>query len=474
MDDESYTPISLSFEKEEEGFSFNDQSPFYAKLRKSYELQFPPDDQRSLRAVEDLRPYRAFQTHLGEEPKSQHENNDPGPSSLTAARQRPARFRYDIYDCPDDPPPGYPAEWNLVEEVFKDWPAADLSIPDPGSKALHWGLCVFDYARESDRGKALRYRDREVPFVVKGDPAVARTAERWNAPHYLRTLLGGDDIVHLAEKSDSGKFTYWSGSPPAVVRGESEGTEASERHGKNDWKAPTEITEMTFDEWIEKANVTDEALLAPESPHYYFRVVGCAPGGSRRRRNSALAEEQPCSYLPGESKHMPYLIDELPFYTQAKPSLYVKETVDTVAEKTMTHGNGNNKSKLLTCRFGMRGVAATAHFDGERNFVTVLSGERRYVLSHPNQCGNMALHPYGHPSYRHSKVDWTDPDLDQYPEFEHATGNEVVLQAGDSLFLPSLWFHYIVSLTTNVQCNTRSGMDNEHANDLMESCGWSD
>jgi hypothetical protein len=41
----------------------------------------------------------------------------------------------------------------------------------------------------------------------------------------------------------------------------------------------------------------------------------------------------------------------------------------------------------------MKGVIGQNHFDAECNFVTVLGGERRYTLFHPNQCGKLALHP---------------------------------------------------------------------------------
>ena len=34
---------------------------------------------------------------------------------------------------------------------------------------------------------------------------------------------------------------------------------------------------------------------------------------------------------------------------------------------------------------------------------------------------------------------------------------QVVLNAGDILYLPAWWFHYIISLETTIQCNTRSG-----------------
>ena len=34
----------------------------------------------------------------------------------------------------------------------------------------------------------------------------------------------------------------------------------------------------------------------------------------------------------------------------------------------------------INCRFGMKGVAAAAHYDGGRNFVAMLRGRKRYAL----------------------------------------------------------------------------------------------
>ena len=78
----------------------------------------------------------------------------------------------------------------------------------------------------------------------------------------------------------------------------------------------------------------------------------------------------------------------------------------------------------------------------------------------------------GHPSGRHSSIDWSDPDYGKHPEFAESLGNEIVLQAGDVLYLPTYWFHYIISLETNFQCNTRSGINNDYAQDLSD-CGFS-
>jgi len=36
---------------------------------------------------------------------------------------------------------------------------------------------------------------------------------------------------------------------------------------------------------------------------------------------------------------------------------------------------------------------------------------------------------------------------------------DTVLKAGEVLYIPSHWFHYIVSLQKSAQCNVRSGID---------------
>ena len=49
--------------------------------------------------------------------------------------------------------------------------------------------------------------------------------------------------------------------------------------------------------------------------------------------------------------------------------------------------------------------------------------------------------------------------------------NEVVMQAGDLLYLPTNWFHYIISLDLNFQCNTRSGVGEEYMYPIR-ACGF--
>jgi ribosomal protein L16 Arg81 hydroxylase len=94
-------------------------------------------------------------------------------------------------------------------------------------------------------------------------------------------------------------------------------------------------------------------------------------------------------------------------------------------------------------------------------------------LSHPDHCEFLSLLPKGHPIARQSTVDWSNPDLEQFTEFSLATANEVVLQAEDVLYLPTNWFHYIISLSLNLnfQCNTRSGITQEYMHPIRK-CGF--
>jgi hypothetical protein len=151
-----------------------------------------------------------------------------------------------------------------------------------------------------------------------------------------------------------------------------------------------------------------------------------------------------------------FLFDELPFFQPKSDSLYLVDP---------------NKQRGIHCRFRMPGVSAQNHYDFGRNAIALLQGTRRYILSHPDQCKNMALFPPGHPSARHSAIDWADPDVDKYPEFSQAQSHEVVLQAGQVLYLPHVWFHHIISLDIDMQCNTRSGIDHE-LQECIDDCGF--
>lgn len=145
--------------------TLGDRSDEYARLRQKIDQILPPDPARSLARVAELN--RNYGEIVGTQVMGAHHSDQ-------------VREAYDIYNCPDKPPAGYPFEWKLVDEVLDNWPVKQIeNVP----AKIHNGLCIFDYAKDYE--KAVRYRKVELPFVVVNDPQVARAAERWSIPGYL-------------------------------------------------------------------------------------------------------------------------------------------------------------------------------------------------------------------------------------------------------------------------------------------------
>ncbi|MEM7280013.1 MAG: cupin-like domain-containing protein [Pseudomonadota bacterium] len=123
----------------------------------------------------------------------------------------------------------------------------------------------------------------------------------------------------------------------------------------------------------------------------------------------------------------------------------------------------DNPQKLLdddiapTMWIGNRGQVAP-HYDVHRNLACVVAGKRQFVLFPPEQVsslypGPMLGAPGGVPI---SMVDVWDPDLDRFPQFSAAleTALEAVLEPGDAIYIPSLWWHGVASLeAVNVLVN---------------------
>jgi hypothetical protein len=154
---------------------------WYAALREQFDTAIlPKDDERSINFVRETRKRNGAYTQA-------------------AGAQTP----YDINNCPEYPPEGYPVQWPVLE-VTKNWPTNDATP----RHEIYQGLCVFDYRTELH--KADNYRKAELPFIVRDDPSAARSAERWMYPGYLdKLLMGQEDIQRRAEYSPNNHFMYW-------------------------------------------------------------------------------------------------------------------------------------------------------------------------------------------------------------------------------------------------------------------------
>lgn len=96
---------------------------------------------------------------------------------------------------------------------------------------------------------------------------------------------------------------------------------------------------------------------------------------------------------------------------------------------------------------GSKGNVSSLHFDRPNNFLVQLHGRKRLVLFAPQEHARL----YPSPTISHfSRVDIEQPDLAQFPAYADAQGYEVVLEAGDTLYMPPFWWHQVYSESTSV------------------------
>jgi len=91
--------------------------------------------------------------------------------------------------------------------------------------------------------------------------------------------------------------------------------------------------------------------------------------------------------------------------------------------------------------FGGEGSYVALHYDIDlaHVFLNQIYGRKRVVLFPPEQSKYLYHHPYTVASY----VDVNNPDYDRHPALKNVRGYETILYPGETLFMPSGFWHYI-------------------------------
>lgn len=353
---------------------------------------------------------------------------------------------YNVFDCPDHPPTGYPREYPILQ-VLDHW---KTNQKEPRDNFIYQGICVFDVASPSaDAAKRVlqqiqNYRTAQVPFVVRGDAAVQRAVQKWDTPNYLVNKLAHKRFqVTLSNQTI---MTYFS-------------LDKEYNEIPNDYVPRTHNAPMSFEEWYSSNVVRNKPKTSSTTngiEYAHMRLDACLDG---KKCDSTYRNN------PQHIDNADFIYQDLYFFYPGQSPYY---DIDA------------NKSRGIQCRAdaGAPLLTAECHFDNERNYIAMMCGRRRYILAHPRSCPSLALYPQKHPLERHTQIDWRSlPEeeysvLQNFPNFSQSTVNEVVLQPGDVLFLPTYWFHHIVSLGDyNIQCNTRSGYSVEYDQTIYD-CGF--
>jgi Cupin-like domain len=391
---------------------------------------------------------------------------------------------YDLYNCPRQPSAGYPVHWN-APDVLQNWPIYQTNVPP----RVHQGLCVLNYTTPDDQTIAMNYLNAEVPFVLRNLADIDETARQWQQAGYLEQLFGrkrnkhgqiinsttistalDDDTVplFLVHKSPNYKFMYWK-----LEDGETYTDE-------NAWLPPTEMLRMSFADYRKltqktqhsnnlKVDDDDDDDDEKDEAHYYLY----ADGFWNRKDNDDDDDSINNNDNQDSQLHRWHLFHELPrFQVFDDDDLSSQQRPPPLPDVFQELVNGETFQKML-CKIGTRGNHAAMHFDQGRNTIVVLTGRRRYLLAHPSTCSQWNLFNIPHPSFRHSMLDFENIAASSWNQTTTPSllMNEVILEPGDVLILPSYWFHSVVLLEDDsAQCNGWSTATRTYRN-VIESCG---
>ena len=227
----------------------------------------------------------------------------------------------------------YPQYISLLE-LIEQW---NPDLPDIPAEFLET-LQHFNYSDLKEREIAARFRDAEVPFKLYDVPEVNKVTEKWSVDYLSSTTRYSGARVERAEHNH---FMFWSHKNMHRV--------------DPNWKQPTDTVSMSFAKWNELAMSADHYKLPNDTAHYYFHVN--ARAGDRSG----------------------FVAKDLSFFATDTKNFFITNVA---------------ANKGIQCRFGMRGIIAETHYDGGRNMVAMIKGQKRYILTPPYTCkylGNVVV-----------------------------------------------------------------------------------
>jgi hypothetical protein len=314
-----------------------------------------------------------------------------------------------------------------LKDIMNIWPQDELDNPP---NTIKEELIHFDYTNPQDLKAAQKFRDAKLPFKLINVPEVVAAGAKWTDEYVAKNFDGGYDTTGppadgLCEESPDNFFSFFTPAQWSVTKMGMPPT----RH--NDW---------TYSKWAKHAKYADLVGLSPYQPHFYWQA------GVKREERYKDREE------------WSFISRDLPSFSSPDETFFVFEP---------------ESQKGIQCRFGERGVTAATHYDTGRNMVAMITGAKRYILSPPRECSKLGIvNKRSSSVFRHSMLNFghlNHMDDSRMPEEERkwlerageAASLSTILKAGEVLYIPSHWFHYITSLQKSAQCNVRSGVDTE-------------
>lgn len=109
---------------------------------------------------------------------------------------------------------------------------------------------------------------------------------------------------------------------------------------------------------------------------------------------------------------------------------------------------GNDEPVIIKSWIGPKNTISTMHTDDKHNFLCQVVGEKLIILASPNETDN--LYPYEGLLSNTSQVDAENLDFKNFPKLKDVKFQRIILKAGEMLYIPKLYWHYVRSLTPSI------------------------
>ena len=104
--------------------------------------------------------------------------------------------------------------------------------------------------------------------------------------------------------------------------------------------------------------------------------------------------------------------------------------------------------------FGMENVTAYTHYDTSHNLHSISYGKKRFVLFPPEAYLELKLYPCLHQFYRQTYMSVSD--VLTADTIQKLNGIDITLYPGEVLYIPSYWFHCVITMETTLSVNVWS------------------
>ena len=261
-----------------------------------------------------------------------------------------------------------------------------------------------------------KYMKSQIPVILTGCMEHWPALEKWQDLDYFKRVAGGRTVP-----VEVGNGTYLSSSSSASTSIKNE-----KEDGSTEWGQQL----MTMSDFIESFVLSDKKQKAAIMQGY-------------------LAQHELFDHIPVLRKDI-----LVPDYCALEVDAQENEHEDD---------DGN---VIVNAWFGPPGTISPTHTDPYHNLLAQVVGSKAIKLFAPSQ--SPFLYAHKGLMYNNSQVDPNAPDLERFPLFAQAQSQSCILETGEMLYIPPLWWHFIESLEVSFSVSFWWGRRRQGGQDSQE------